>query len=72
MKVNPVFLVIVFLAIIFYCVCTSYKQRKLEEVAFVSTKPRDMDIVELQRETDIMGFGMGPGLVDTRRHHVIA
>jgi len=36
------------------------------------TKPREMELEHLQYETDLIGFGMGPGLVDSRRHHVIA
>ena len=50
-----------------------------EQVKLVKTygadyemKPRDMHLHHLQHETKLMGFGMGPGLVDSRRHHIIA
>ena len=43
-----------------------------EDIVNYETDPRRMKLENLQRETRLMGFGMGPGLVDSRRHHVIA
>lgn len=38
----------------------------------VENDPREVELETLQHETDLQGFGMGPGLVDSRRHNVIA
>lgn len=64
--------VITVLVIICY---QSYKPKKVVEFSDESKyemNPRRMHLQHLQRESNVMGFGMGPGLVDSRRHHVIA
>lgn len=41
-------------------------------VDLIDSDPREMDIEDLEHETDLMSFGVGPGIADSRRHHTWA
>ena len=71
------FLSIILSIVVFICYClytpsskTKYIYPAEDIVQRYETNPRRADLEDLQNETRLMGFGMGPGLVDSRRHHV--